>query len=85
MAASTTQTFEKLVSGKQVTSHKGRFIWVEKTESGDWLAETCRREETDIKGHFRYTPETNCFSHYYDHAKTRKAAVEMVIVLIDDE
>ena len=74
--------YEPLATGNKVVQYKGYSIVVRKTEKGDWLAETKRRKEGKII--VSYFPETNHERHFYDYNKTRKAAVEMVMYLIDE-
>jgi len=73
--------YEPLTTGNKVVQYKGYSIVVGKTE-GDWLAETKRRTDNGIS--VTYTPETNHERRFYDYNKTRKAAVEMVMYLIDE-
>ena len=74
--------YEPLASGnKKVVQYKDYSIVVGKTEKGDWIAETKRRKDGIIVTYF---PETNHERHFYDYNKTRKAAVEMVMYLIDE-
>ena len=78
------RSFEKLVSGKYVTHYNGTAILVGRTEKGDWLAETAKTEIHPVTKTRRYVPETNYKRHIYDHNTTRKAAVEMVIYLMEN-
>jgi hypothetical protein len=76
--------FKKLTSGNKVTHYKGRAIVVSKTESGDWLAETRKTVVDSLTGCKRYEQDCSWGPEFYDYAKTRKAAVEMVMFLIDE-
>jgi len=69
-------SYTNLCSGAYLTEHAGRFIRVERVGS-DWLAQTVKRQGA-------------CFvdddeDRLYDTNKTRQAAVDMVVYLIDED